>query len=151
MKTKTFALVKPLWSPSYRLSDVLAVIDDYAFIIEEMRLEKFTPIDVDIFYQEHVGKHFYEAMRAYMCSGPVVGMVLSSNVSKNTAITCWRSVLGATDSAKAESSTLRGLYGNKSGVMFQNVAHGSDSPEAAIREAKLWGWTLEAKDVDTEA
>jgi len=142
----TFAMVKPVWSDSYKLSDVIDFIEHHHFVIEEMRLRRLTPSDVDIFYEEHVGKHFYEAMRAYTCSGPVVGMVLSFDSGLDEApigaVTHWRYYLGSTDSTKAESFTLRGLYGNKDGIMFQNVAHGSDSLQAAVREAKLWGWEL---------
>ena len=146
--SKTFALVKPIWNKLYTLSDVLKFIESRGFVIKEMRLRRLLPEDVDIFYEEHVGKSFYEAMRTYMCSGPVVGMLLSARPrpSGKDAIACWRSSLGATDSAKAAPGTLREGYGNKTGIMFQNVAHGSDSPEAAIREAGLWGWTLDAAD-----
>ena len=72
---RTFAMVKPVL-PQYRLGDVIGFIEN-VFDIEEMRLRRLSPREVDEFYQEHVGKHFYEAMRTYMCSGPVVGMILA--------------------------------------------------------------------------
>lgn len=129
MKTKTFAMIKPIWSDSYRLSNVLHFIENHHFVIEEMKLQRLSKHDVDEFYQEHVGKHFYDAMRSYMCSGPVVGMVLSlesdyaffpetrdgritlrtnadgpppAEPHKATAIYRWRHYLGATDSAKSD-------------------------------------------------
>ena len=149
-------MVKPVCNASFKLGDVLNFIESHHFVIEEMKLRRLSPYDVDVFYQEHVGKHFYEAMRAYKCSGPVVGMILSLETDytffpekpwEATAIYRWRHHLGATDPTKADAQTLRGLYGNKAGIMFQNVAHGSDGPEAAMREANLWGWVLTAWDV----
>jgi len=149
MITKTFALVKPILNDAYRLSDVLHFIEKHHFVIEEMRLRRLSPSDVDVFYQEHVGKTFYEGMKAYTCSGPVAGMILSIETcaEEENAVSEWRNVLGATDPLKAAPCTLRSLYGNKTGIMFQNVAHGSDGPEAAIREASLWGWPLLVWDV----
>jgi nucleoside-diphosphate kinase len=44
-----------------------------------------------------------------------------------------RALLGPTDSRKADKGTLRGDYGVDSMV---NVAHASDSPEAAEAELK---------------
>jgi nucleoside-diphosphate kinase len=174
MKTKTFAMVKPAWSQTYALSDVIRFIENRFFTIEELRLQRLGSYNIDQFYREHTGKHFYKAMAKYMCSGPVVGMILSlddvyafssetkdgkivlrtagegpppSEPHEATAVYRWRHYLGATDSAKADPHSLRGLYGNKDGIMFQNVAHGSDGPEAATYEANLWGWCLGARDV----
>jgi nucleoside-diphosphate kinase len=155
MRTKTFAMIKPVWG-TYCMSDVIGWITKNHFTIGAMKVKQLTPEEVDVFYQEHVGKHFYEAMRSYMSSGPVFGMILVADASEspskypfeNTAIYRWRKCLGATDSTKAEPHTLRALYGNKTGIMFQNVAHGSDTPEAAIREAGLWGWELTSRDVE---
>ena len=48
------------------------------------------------------------------------------------AIQAWRDMLGATDPAKAAMGTLRGDHGNPE-IMAENVAHGSDSREAAER------------------
>ena len=147
MNTRTFAMTKPFTTVS--IGTVITFIESIGFQIAEMRLRRFTPEDVDVFYQEHVGKHFFEAMKVYMTSGPVVGMILELDprvaeslsmdpAGATDAISHWRYCLGATDSAKADLYTLRGKYGNRDGIMFKNVAHGSDSPEAFERESAFF-------------
>jgi nucleoside-diphosphate kinase len=51
------------------------------------------------------------------------------------AIEAFRAVAGATDPVKASPGTIRGDYALKVG---QNMVHGSDSPEAAEREIKIF-------------
>jgi nucleoside-diphosphate kinase len=55
-----------------------------------------------------------------------------------------RNLVGATDGRKAAPGTIRGDLGISKSA---NLIHGSDSPEAAERELKIWfsegllGWT----------
>jgi nucleoside-diphosphate kinase len=51
------------------------------------------------------------------------------------AIEVWRDMMGPTDPANAPPETIRGDLGR---VITQNVVHGSDSPESAERELKLF-------------
>jgi nucleoside-diphosphate kinase len=51
------------------------------------------------------------------------------------AIEAFRAVAGATDPVKASPGTIRGDYALEVG---QNMVHGSDSPEAAEREIKIF-------------
>ena len=46
-----------------------------------------------------------------------------------------RDLMGPTDSKKAPSGTIRGDFGVDTTI---NVVHGSDSPESAEREIKLF-------------
>ena len=48
--------------------------------------------------------------------------------------------MGATHPKNAEKSSIRGQYGDKkqNGDTLKNLVHGSDSPENADREIKLW-------------
>ncbi|HZC52852.1 MAG TPA: nucleoside-diphosphate kinase, partial [Mycobacterium sp.] len=47
----------------------------------------------------------------------------------------FRSLAGATDPVKAAPGTIRGDYALEVG---ENMVHGSDSPEAAAREIKIF-------------
>ena len=51
------------------------------------------------------------------------------------AIAVCRKLIGATNGQKAEPGTIRGDFGLSGGY---NLIHGSDSPESAERELKLW-------------
>jgi nucleoside-diphosphate kinase len=51
------------------------------------------------------------------------------------AITAWRAMVGATNPVNAPLGTIRGDLATE--TQF-NVSHGSDSPESAAREIKLF-------------
>ena len=82
-------------------------------------------------YAPHKGKGFYEGLVKFMTSSPVAVVALEG---KN-AIAISRKMMGATFGSKAEPGTIRGDYGVSNSF---NLIHGSDSPEAAQRELKLF-------------
>ena len=59
------------------------------------------------------------------------------------AITIARKMMGATFGSKAEPGTIRGDFGVSNSF---NLIHGSDSPEAAQRELKLFFKDVEVLD-----
>ena len=62
-----------------------------------------------------------------MSSGPAVVIALEAP----DAIKKWRTLMGATDPAKAEAGTLRKEFGRS---IENNATHGSDAPETAAFE-----------------
>lgn len=92
------------------------------------------PIDgemADRHYAEHVDKDFYPPLRAFVLSGPLVAMVLEGD----EAVEVVRALNGATDGRKAAPGTIRG---DLSLSNRENLVHGSDGPESAVREIALW-------------
>lgn len=82
-------------------------------------------------YDAHKDKPFYASLVRFMTSSPV--LVLA--VRGNNAITISRKMMGATFGSKAEPGTIRGDFGVSNSF---NLIHGSDSPEAAEKELKLF-------------
>ena len=82
-------------------------------------------------YAEHQGKPFFEGLIGFITSAPVIVGVLEGN----EAITVVRAMLGATNGAAAAPGTIRG---DLSISKQNNLIHGSDSPESALREIALW-------------
>jgi nucleoside-diphosphate kinase len=82
-------------------------------------------------YAEHEGKPFFEELVSFITSGPLVAMVLEGE----SAITAARQVIGATNPLEATTGSIRGDYAVAVG---QNMVHGSDAPESAAREVKLF-------------
>ena len=76
------------------------------------------------FYKVHQTKPFYKDLCNYLSSGPIIVLILEGEnaVSKN------REIMGATDPIKAESGTLRKMYGLS---IDKNSVHGSDSIDNA--------------------
>ncbi|MBV9425298.1 MAG: nucleoside-diphosphate kinase [Solirubrobacterales bacterium] len=82
-------------------------------------------------YAEHVGKAFYDELVSFITSGPLVAMVLEGDRAVDAA----RQVIGATDPLQASAGSIRGDYAIAVG---QNMVHGSDSAESALREVGLF-------------
>ena len=82
-------------------------------------------------YAEHAGKPFFDGLIGFFTSAPV--LVLA--VRGVNAIAVCRKLIGATNGQKAEPGTIRGDLGMSGGY---NLIHGSDGPESAERELKLW-------------
>ena len=82
-------------------------------------------------YAEHEGKPFFGELVEFITSGPLVAMVLEGE----QAVAAARQVIGATNPIEAAPGSIRGDFAIAVG---QNMVHGSDSPESAEREAKLF-------------
>ncbi len=82
-------------------------------------------------YTEHTDKPFFGSLVEFITSAPLVAMV----VQGPGAIEAVRALAGATDPVKALPGTIRGDHGLE---VQQNIVHGSDSPDSAEREIKIF-------------
>jgi len=82
-------------------------------------------------YEAHASRPFYPGLVRFMTSSPVLALA----VTGIGAITIARNLMGATFGSKANPGTIRGDFGVSNSF---NLIHGSDSPEAAERELKLF-------------
>lgn len=83
------------------------------------------------FYAVHKERSFYKELVDFMTSGPIVAAVLA----KDNAVLDFRTLIGATDPAKADAGTIRNLYAKS---IDANAIHGSDSDENAAIEASFF-------------
>jgi nucleoside-diphosphate kinase len=79
------------------------------------------------FYAVHKERPFFGELVEFMTRGPVVVAALE----REDAVSHYRTVIGATDPAKADEGTVRKLYGSNVG---ENAVHGSDSEENGRQE-----------------
>jgi nucleoside-diphosphate kinase len=82
-------------------------------------------------YAEHREKPFFEGLVSFITSGPTLALA----VEGEAAVSVVRATMGATDPAEAAPGTIRGDLGLS---MPDNLVHGSDSAESAVRELALW-------------
>ena len=82
-------------------------------------------------YAEHREKPFFEELVEFITSTPVVAM----RVKGESAIKVMRTLMGSTNPAEAAPGTIRGDLALS---LPDNLVHGSDSPESAERELKLF-------------
>jgi nucleoside-diphosphate kinase len=128
---RTLVLVKPDAVRRGLIGEVLSRIERKGLRIVAMDLRT---IDTDLaqtHYAEHVGKPFFEPLVRFITSGPLVALV----VEGPRAIEAFRGLAGATDPVKATAGTIRGDHALD---VQQNIVHGSDSPDSAEREIKIF-------------
>ena len=82
-------------------------------------------------YAEHASKPFFGELVSHIKSGKSVAMVIEGR----DAISVVRTMVGATDPAKAAAGTIRGDFALD---LTQNIVHASDSSESAKREIELY-------------
>ena len=82
-------------------------------------------------YAEHREKPFFGELVEFITTTPVVAM----RVEGEGAIAVMRRLMGATNPAEAAPGTIRGDLALS---LPDNLVHGSDSPESAERELKLF-------------
>ena len=108
---QTYSMIKPDGVRNGHIGEIINRFERAGLTIERMELGMVTPEQAKANYAEHEGKPFYDGLIAYITSGP------------------------ATNPAEAAPGTIRGDFGL---IMDENVIHGSDSPESAEREIKIF-------------
>lgn len=127
----TLLIIKPDGVRRRLIGEVLRRVEEAGLTIEELRLETIGRALAEEQYGEHREKPFFAELVEFITSGPVV----VARVSGENAISVWRDLMGPTDPADAPPGTIRGDFAS---VITENVVHGSDSPESADRELKLF-------------
>ncbi len=126
-KEWTLAMLKPDAVERNLIGAIISRLESEGFRVVAIKMTRLTKESAEAFYSVHRGKPFFESLVRYITSGPVVAIVLE----REDAVTHLRSVMGATDPAKADRNTIRFQYGLS---IEKNTIHGSDSPENARRE-----------------
>jgi nucleoside-diphosphate kinase len=128
---RTLVLIKPDAVRRGLVGEVLSRFEAKGLSIVAMQHRTIDAAMADRHYAEHVEKDFYPPLRDFVCSGPLVALVLEGD----EAVDVVRALNGATDGRKALPGTIRG---DLSLSNRENLVHGSDSPESAAREIAIW-------------
>jgi nucleoside-diphosphate kinase len=128
---RTLVLVKPDGVARGLVGEVLGRLERRGLALVAIELRSLDRDTAQRHYAEHEGKPFFEALIAFITSGPLVAAVAEGP----RAIETWRAMMGPTDPVKAPSGTIRGDFGL---IVTENLVHGSDSPESAAREIALF-------------
>jgi nucleoside-diphosphate kinase len=127
----TFTIVKPSALSMNYLGPILTNVTDNGFKVIAIKMLHLSKDQATAFYSVHQGKPFFDGLIEFMTSGPVVVATLM----KNNAVEDYRKIIGATNPEKADSGTIRKLYGID---MQRNAVHGSDSDENALIESHFF-------------
>jgi nucleoside-diphosphate kinase len=128
---RTLILVKPDAFARNLTGEIIARFERKGLRITALRYMTMDTQLAERHYAEHEGKPFFGELVSFITSGPLVAMVLEGDEAVRAA----RQVIGATNPLEATTGSIRGDFAVEVG---QNMVHGSDSPESAEREAKLF-------------
>jgi nucleoside-diphosphate kinase len=131
LSERTLVLIKPDGVRRGLVGEVISRLERRGLRLVAMDLRTLDQETAHIHYGEHEGKPFFEPLIEFITSGPLVAMVAEGN----GAIQAFRSLAGPTDPLAAAPGTIRGDHAL---LVKENVVHGSDSPESAEREIKIF-------------
>jgi len=124
---RTFAIIKPDAVRARNAGRILARIEEAGFTAVGLRLTHLSKREAEGFYAVHRARPFFASLTDFMSSGPCIVMALEAP----DAIKKWRTLMGATDPAKADAATLRKDFGSS---IERNATHGSDAADTAAFE-----------------
>ena len=127
MTERTLAIIKPDAVERHLAGTIIQRIEAQGFSIRAMKRIHLSKKYAEGFYAVHRERPFFGSLTAFMSSGPVVVLVLEAA----DAIKKWRTLMGATDPAKADAGTLRKEFAQS---IERNATHGSDAPDTAAYE-----------------
>jgi nucleoside-diphosphate kinase len=128
---RTLILVKPDGVQRNIIGEVISRIESKGLKLVALELRTIDADTAHSHYAEHAEKSFFGELVDFITSGPLVALVAEGD----RAIEAFRALAGATDPVKAAPGTIRGDYALQ---VAQNIVHGSDSPESAEREIKIF-------------
>ena len=132
---RTLILVKPDGVRRGLVGEVISRVEKKGYKIAALRMLQADKSILSSHYAEHEGKPFYEPLMEFMLSGPIVAMIAEGE----RVIEGFRTIAGTTDPTTAAPGSIRGDLARDQGTkVVQNIVHGSDSPESAEREIKIF-------------
>ena len=129
--SRTLILVKPDAFARGLTGEIIARFERKGLTIAALQHMTIDEATAKTHYAEHEGKPFFGELVDFITSGPLVSMVLEGY----EAVTAARQVIGATNPLESAPGSIRGDFGLE---VQTNLVHGSDSPESAQREAKIF-------------
>ena len=124
---KTLSIIKPDAVSKNVVGKIISRFEENGLHLVAGKLIQLDDEMASGFYAEHDGKPFFNDLKKFMTSGPVVVQVLQGD----NAVALYRQVMGATNPENAESGTIRKLFALN---VQENSVHGSDSLDNAKKE-----------------
>jgi nucleoside-diphosphate kinase len=121
---KTLSIIKPDAVERNLIGQIVSIFEKNSLKIHLIKKITLSKKMAEDFYFVHKVRPFFNDLCTYMCSGPVVVMVLEGD----NAVVKNREIMGATNPKDAVKGTIRNLYGIS---LDKNSVHGSDSKENA--------------------
>lgn len=128
---RTFVAIKPDGVQRGIVGEVIRRFESKGFMLVGLKVMQVSRELAEQHYAVHKERPFFPGLVNFITSGPLVAMVWEGD----GVIASARKLIGATNPLTAEPGTIRGDFGVSIG---RNLIHGSDAPETAQQEIKLW-------------
>src|SRR5262245_54266423 len=132
MPDRTLVILKPDAVERGLVGQILSRFEQRGLVIRGLELRRLDEALLSQHYAEHQGKAFYADLVSFMSRGPVVTAVIEGPEDTWRVV---RDMMGATNPRVAAPGTIRGDLGIE---FTENLIHGSDAPESAVRELGLF-------------
>jgi nucleoside-diphosphate kinase len=136
MIERTLSIVKPDGVARNVVGEVVRRFESAGLKVVALKMTRLGRAEAEGFYHVHRQRPFFASLVEFMSSGPIVPMVLEGE----GAILRVRSIMGATDPAKADPGTIRKDFASS---IEKNIVHGSDAPATAAFEIGYFFSALE--------
>ena len=128
---RTLILVKPDAFQRALTGEIIARFERRGLRIAALKHMTLERERAEEHYEEHKERPFFGELVDFITSGPLVAMVLEGHEAVKAA----RQIIGATNPLEAAPGSIRGDYALE---VQTNMVHGSDSPDSAERETKIF-------------
>lgn len=139
MYKKTLVILKPDAVERHLMGKIVSYFEDAGLKIHGAKMLKAKRETIELHYQEHKEKPFFNSVVDFLMSGPIVALV----VGGFEAIAKVRKICGSTEPASAEVASIRGRwahlsYESSGDRVLKNLVHASDCDVSAECEIRLW-------------
>mgnify|MGYP001569791965 FL=1 len=124
---RTLSIVKPDGVNKNLIGEVIRRFEKTGIRLIALKMMHITKKQAEGFYAVHRQRPFFDSLTTFMCSGPIVPMVLE----ENDAIKKVRDIMGTTNPKDAAPGTIRKDFADS---IESNIVHGSDGPDTAAFE-----------------
>jgi nucleoside-diphosphate kinase len=131
MAERTLIIVKPDGIQRHLAGQIIARFERRGFKLVAAKFMRISQKLGRRLYAVHKGKPFYKGLVKYLSSVPSLVMVWEAE----GIVDMVRKMIGATFAYDAQPGTIRGDFSCSRGY---NLIHGSDSPESAEQEIRLF-------------
>lgn len=128
---RTLSIIKPDAVAKNVIGQIYQRFEQAGLGIVAAKMLHLTKEQAEKFYAVHKERPFFNALVAFISSGPVMVQVLEGE----NAILHHREIMGATDPKQAAPGTIRADFANS---IDENAVHGSDAPETAKQEIEFF-------------
>lgn len=128
---RSLVLIKPDAMPRRLAGTIISRLEGQGLKLVALKMLHLNKALAEQHYAVHADKPFFKDLISFITSTPIIACIFEGK----GAVAVIRKTMGATDPAKAESGTIRHDFGTD---IQRNAVHGSDSPETAEKEIKLF-------------